>query len=112
MDEKSHPQEESERTLVETMRQWRRANPQATLTEIEEAVEAELAQLRRALVTELAQAGESSLPEAPPCARCGRAMVKNGQKNRRLRTKEGQTLELRRQQWRCLRCGTTLFPPG
>jgi hypothetical protein len=39
-------------------------------------------------------------------------MVKNGRRKRQLHSKEGQTIQLERQQWRCLSCGTTLFPPG
>ena len=64
------------------------------------------------VVSELAQAGEESEAEAPPCPACGEAMVKNGRRKRRLKSKEGKTLQLERQQWRCLGCGTTLFPPG
>jgi transposase-like protein len=98
--------------LAAKLKAWRQANPRATLTEIEEAVEAELAKVRKELVTELAQAGEESEGEAPHCPRCGQEMVRNGRRKRRLKSKEGQTLQLERQQWRCLECGTTLFPPG
>jgi transposase-like protein len=98
--------------LADKLHEWRQANPRATLTEIEEAVEGELAKLRNELVTALAEAGEESEAEAPQCPQCGQAMVKNGRRKRRLKSKEGQTLQLERQQWRCLGCGTTLFPPG
>lgn len=98
--------------LADKLKAWREANPKATLTEIEEAVEAELAKIRSEWVTELAQAGEKSETEAPQCPQCGRTMVKNGRRKRHLKSKEGQTLQLERQQWRCLSCGTTLFPPG
>jgi transposase-like protein len=98
--------------LAEKLHAWRQANPQATLTEIEEVVEGELAQIRNKWVAELAQTGEESQEEAPHCPQCGQVMVKNGSRKRRLKSKEGQTLQLERQQWRCLGCGTTLFPPG
>ena len=112
MDEKSPFQLEIPDELAVKMRQWRQANPKATLTEIEEAVEAELAQLRRQLVQEMVQEKADGQPEVPDCAQCGQAMVKNGRRKRKLHTKEGQTVQLDRQQWRCLHCGATLFPPG
>lgn len=112
MDKKQTSQKEVPDELVEKLNQWRQANPKATLTEIEEAVEAELAKIRKELVTALAQAGEESQQGAPHCRQCGQAMVKNGRRKRQLKGKEGQTMQLERQQWRCLRCGTTIFPPG
>ncbi len=112
MDEKGVPQPELPNELARQMRQWRQANPKATLTEIEEAVEAELAELRRQLVQEMVQEEAGAKPEVPDCPQCGQAMVKNGRRKRKLQTKEGQTVQLERQQWRCLACGTTLFPPG
>ena len=111
MDKKQPRQGNTPNELRQKMKAWRQANPQATLTEIEEAVEAELAQLRQALVEEMAQA-EATAEEVPVCPECGQAMVKNGRRRRRLQSKEGQMLQLQRQQWRCLSCGTTLFPPG
>ena len=112
MDEKCPLQPEMPDELTVKMKQWRQANPKATLTEIEQAVEAELAELRRQLVQELVQEEAGGQPEVPDCPHCGQAMVKNGWRKRKLHTKEGQTVQLDRQQWRCLNCGTTLFPPG
>lgn len=94
------------------IRQWRDANPKATLTEIEEAVEKGLAELRETMVTSLAQEGEEKEWEAPLCPHCQTKMVKNGKKKRRLKTKEGKTIILDRQQMRCPHCGMTIFPPG
>jgi hypothetical protein len=42
------------------MSRWQQANPDATMTEIEEAVEAELAKLRKQLVEEMVR--EKKLP--------------------------------------------------
>ena len=112
MDEKGVPQPEVPNELARKMSQWRQANPNATLTEIEAAVEAELAELRRQLVQEMVQEEADAQPDVPDCPQCGQAMVKNGRRKRKLQTKEGQTIQLERQQWRCLECGTTLFPPG
>lgn len=112
MDEKQNSQKEQSDKLIRKMRQWREVNPKATLTEIEEAVEAELAQLRKQLVEAMIQEGAAGPQEDPGCPQCGQKMVKNGQRQRKLKGKEGQTIELDRQQWRCLSCGATLFPPG
>lgn len=111
MDEKQPPQQEESDELVRKMSQWRRANPQATLTEIEEAVEAELAQLRKQLVEEMVREEATGGQEVPACPQCDQKMVRNGRRRRKLKSKEGQTIQLDRQQWRCLSCGTTLFPP-
>lgn len=110
MDNKDTPQKADPEALTEKMRQWRKANPQATLTEIEEAVEAGLAQLRRQLVEEMVKEEAAELDGEPACPHCGEKMVKNGQRQRKLQSKEGQTIHLKRQQWRCLSCGATLFP--
>jgi transposase-like protein len=112
MDEKPNPQTEISDELARKMSQWRQANPNATLTDIELAVEAELAQLRRQLVEAMVQEETVATQEVPDCPDCGQAMVKSGRRKRKLQTKEGQTVELDRQQWRCLSCGATLFPPG
>lgn len=98
--------------IMEKMKVWRAGNRQATLTEIEEAVEAELAQLRKQLVEEMIQEEAAELPDVPNCPGCGETMVKNGRRRRQLKGKEGKGIELERQQWRCLTCGETLFPPG
>ena len=112
MNEKNNAQQEQVDELTLKMQQWRRANPKATLTEIEEAVEVELAQLRKQIVEEIVQEERAELPEHPDCPECGQQMVKNGRRQRKLKSKEGQTVQLDRQQWRCLSCGATLFPPG
>ena len=112
MDEKQTPSEEQPDELTRKMSQWQKANPHATLTDMEEAVEAELAKLRKQLVEEMVREKEAANQEAPDCPQCGQEMVKNGRRQRELKGKEGQTLQLDRQQWRCLACGATLFPPG
>lgn len=112
MDKKHEPKQEQPDDLTRKMSQWQQAHPKATLTEIEEAVEAELASLRKRLVEEMVLEKEAATQTVPDCPQCGQKMVKNGRRKRKLASKEGQTLELNRQQWRCLDCGATLFPPG
>lgn len=112
MNEKQKPQEEKPNELARKMSQWRQTHPKATLTEIEEAVEGELAKLRKQLVEEMVQEEADAAHDVPDCPECGQKMARNGRRKRKLQTKEGQTIALKRQQWRCLSCGTTLFPPG
>jgi YgiT-type zinc finger domain-containing protein len=112
MDEKQAFQVTQAEEISRKLSQWERENPDATFTDIEEAVEAELAQLRKRLVEEMLQQKEAAAQDSPTCPRCGEEMVKNGRRRRRVKGKEGQTVELNRQQWRCLVCGETLFPPG
>jgi len=112
MDNKDANPPEAANEIRHKLSQWQQANLQATLTEIEEAVEVELAQLRKQLVEEMIQDAARGTTAVPNCPQCGQKMVKNGQRKRKLKGKEGQMVEIDRQQWRCLSCGTTLFPPG
>lgn len=98
--------------IEERLKRWQQTNGEATLTEIEEAVEAELAIVRKRLVERLVEEREAASQERPDCPQCGARMARNGRRRRQLRGKEGQVIELDRQQWRCLSCGATLFPPG
>lgn len=112
MDKKQPLKDEQSDELMQKMSRWQEENPQATLTEMEEAVEAELAKVRKQLVEEMVRKKEAATQEVPDCPQCGARMLKNGRRKRKLKGKEGQTVELDRQQWRCLSCGTTFFPPG
>ncbi len=96
------------------LRGWQEQKGVATLTEIEEAVDKELGQLRRQLISELAEGVEATVSEEKEslCPVCQTPMQGNGRKKRRLRTKENQLIELNREQRRCPSCGLTLFPPG
>ena len=93
-----------------TLKQWQKENPTPTLSEIEEAIDTELAQLRRLLLENVAQTSEQE--EAYHCPKCSTQMVQNGKKSRQLRTKADEKIRLERIQMRCLECGMTLFPPG
>jgi uncharacterized protein with PIN domain len=112
MNDKQPSLQDQRDALTRKMDQWRQEHPQATLTEIEEAVEAELGQVRKQLVERMAVAAAETEHAVPVCPQCGQNMVKNGRRRRKLKGKEGETIQLDRQQWRCLDCGATLFPPG
>lgn len=102
--------------VLSGMSAWRKANPRATLTEIELETDRRMAALRARLVEEAAHssaAAEGGAPDTPlPCPRCGGRTVRNGKRPRRLTTQYEQLLHLERQQLRCGDCGHTFFPPG
>lgn len=100
------------------MTQWRQAHPRASLREIEEAVDAQMNQLRAQLIQEVVQMGEAGdWSEAPPegrpsCERCGVLLVSRGKQRRFLQTNGGEAVKLERSYGTCPDCGQGLFPPG
>lgn len=93
------------------LQQWRATHPRATLKEIEQEVDRQLAAVRAGLVGTLAEAGPvADLP--PPCPDCGTAMRWDGERTRRLTTTHDETLTLTRRYARCPECGAGVFPPG
>lgn len=112
MNEKRDPNLEKYEEMEHQIKQWGQENPKATLTEIENAIDRELATIRQTVLKELVQEKAEGGAASYPCPNCQTEMVCNGFKERTLRTKDGQTITLKRQQLRCLQCGMTLFPPG
>lgn len=88
---------------------WRAAHPDATLAEIEWAVDQHLSSYRAALITTTAAAPESDV--RPVCAACGTLMQRVGTRTRRLRTAQDGELRFTEAAWRCPACGAGLFPP-
>jgi hypothetical protein len=78
MDKKYPTQTEQSEELFHRMSQWRQANPLATLTEIEEAVEAELAPLRKQLVEAMVQEAASGKPAGADCPHAVKKWSKMG----------------------------------
>lgn len=111
MNEKENQWQDEIEEMLHRMEQWEAVNPQATLTDIEEAVDAELSQLRQLLVSEMANR-EEAREKGYECPNCGARMVRNGKKKRVLRSKGGEKIEIEREQRRCHECGMTVFPPG
>jgi YgiT-type zinc finger domain-containing protein len=96
----------------EALRQWRIAHPQATFTEIEAVVDAEMQRVRAQLVTEAAgaQAGRGEADEAV-CPTCGERLHARGSRTRTVTVAGDQAVTLRRAYLVCPGCGTGLFPP-
>jgi hypothetical protein len=88
---------------------WMCAHPEATLREIEQAVDQQLSTYRAALIAEAAQQARSLEP--PDCPTCGGVMHRDGRRAiRQLTAHLGEVL-LEGQTWRCPACGAGLFPP-
>ena len=96
-------------TAVEVdLRAWRRAHPAATLTEIEQALDARLDAARAGLLAEVA----ADVPAAEErCPACGGRLVRRGERTRTLRTRGDAPLELTRAYLSCPACGAGLSPP-
>ena len=90
------------------LRRWRRAHPDATLTEIEAALDGRLRTLRVGLLGDLA----AEAPSDPGrCPDCGAALVDRGDRPRTLRVQGERALTLARPYASCPACGAGLFPP-
>lgn len=112
MNEEKETTSEQYEKMAGRIKQWRRENPKATLTEIEEAVDKELNQLRRVMVEGVIGESEAVEKVTMRCPNCGVGMRGNGKKKRELQSKGGERIELERAQMRCPACGMTVFPPG
>jgi YgiT-type zinc finger domain-containing protein len=104
--------------VITGMTEWRRQHPQATLAEIETALDARLARLRAqmlqdaALATAATQWRQAPARERPACPACGTALVSRGRGRRHLETHGGVEITLERHYGVCPACQTGLFPPG
>jgi hypothetical protein len=102
----------------EQVSHWRQQNPQANFTEIENTVDEQLAQVRAAMIQELALESEltdfKQLPdkERPQCPSCGRPLASNGRQKRTLVTTHEQEMVLERSKGYCRHCRVSYFPPG
>jgi uncharacterized protein with PIN domain len=85
------------------------AHPEATLREIEHAVDQQLSTDRAALIAEAAQQAGSLEP--PDCPTCGGVMHRDGKRAIRQLTAHQGEVWLEGQTWRCPACGAGLFPP-
>ena len=106
-------------TLVWTgVADWRAAHPKATLSEIEDALDERLNEVRARVLADLALASaaaavqEATAEERPHCERCGGALQARGLSDRRLLTPGGAEVRLRRSYASCPSCGDGTFPPG
>lgn len=103
----------AQQAVEEEVATWRRAHPRATLTEIEQEVEAVTGRLRRWLVEELAQEVAIVPEERPNCPKCRTPMERRGHKAREVVVAhQRQPVRLERAAFVCPACHAGLFPPG
>ena len=105
------------RGVGSAMATWRRAHPKATLTEIERALDSQLAALRSEMLVDTVMMSEAAhfvgaeAKARPRCPGCMERMVSHGEADRTLTTTGGQLICLRRSYGLCPACGLELFPP-
>jgi RNase P subunit RPR2 len=113
-DLQQHWKEQAEQAVL-TVAQWRGTHPQATLAEIEQAVDEQMNRLRARLIEQAAQASAAAESEASQglvCEQCGQALQARGSARRRWQTQGGQYVEVERTYVTCPQCGGGFFPPG
>lgn len=95
-------------TVIEgEVRTWRRAHPDATLTEIEQTLDTRLDPVRAALLAEVA--GDAP-DDAARCPDCGERLRPRGTRTRTLRTAGDATRALTRPYLTCPVCRSGLSP--
>jgi hypothetical protein len=98
--------------------EWRLQHPQATLSQIEAAIDERLARLRAkmlqdaALATHAADWRTAPPAERPLCPACQTPLQPRGAQPRTLQTHGGRDLVLERTYGVCPACDAGLFPPG
>jgi hypothetical protein len=102
-------EQQSTEAVVQALRVWRQAHPQATFDEIDAAVQRQFAPLQAAVVAELSQAAHEEVARG---AQCAGPMQAHGMRTRRVPTRQGQAVQLRRAYYVCPACGAGRFPPG
>ncbi len=114
-EEMSQQWQQSSQQASHALAQWRAAHPEATLAEIEAAVDEQINRLRARTIEEVAQASplehEGAGQQARRCPHCGERMQARGKHSRRLQTQGGQQVQLTRQYLSCPACGYSFFPP-
>ncbi len=98
--------------------EWRGEHPRASFTEIENTVDKQLAQVRVAMIQDLALESEMtdikrlSAKNRPKCPGCGRPLAANGKQSRQLISNHEQSVKLERSKGYCRHCRVSFFPPG
>jgi hypothetical protein len=102
--------------ILSGMREWRLQHPNATLTEIEQALDARLYRLRARMLEDLALEREAAnwqttASDRPTCPECGHTLIRRGRQPRLLKTHGNHTLTLSRSYGYCPTCKKGHFPP-
>jgi hypothetical protein len=103
--------------ILTGMREWRLQHPQATLAEIEAALDERWYRVRARMLEDLALQSsaatwQTTIPaEHPTCPDCGGPLKSRGRQPRHLKTHGGQQLTLTRSYGYCPKCRKGHFPP-
>src|SRR5258705_13300647 len=98
--------------IVTGMKEWRRANPKATMREIEIEARKRVSRLEAHLIEESALTSKSKewagneLEERPHCPNCGEPLVARGKQIRKLQATSGREVKLERTYGVCPKCET------
>jgi YgiT-type zinc finger domain-containing protein len=95
-----------------SLARWHAEHPDASLAEIEVAVEEQVSRVRTHWLRERVAAVAATANSRPPCPQCGTALQRRGRRARTLTARGGGTLRVERPYYECPACGTGLFPPG
>jgi YgiT-type zinc finger domain-containing protein len=100
--------------VVMGMKEWRLQHPQATLREIEAALDERLGRLRARMLQDAALASAKADWEGgadgPLCPECGSRLEPRVKTERHLQTHGGQEIVLERRYGVCPACGAGIFP--
>jgi predicted RNA-binding Zn-ribbon protein involved in translation (DUF1610 family) len=102
--------------ILTGMHEWRLQHPDASFTEIEQALDQRWYRLRAKLLEDLALEREAAnwratVSERPTCPDCGHTLIRRGRQPRQLKTHGNHTLTLSRSYGYCPSCKKGLFPP-
>src|SRR5690348_4106367 len=98
------------REVQQAITAWIATHPDATLAEIEAAVEAQVNRLRAGLVADAI--AQVPVQDQPLCTACGATMAPRTTTERHLVLQGEEAINLERRYAVCPTCGAGLFPPG
>jgi len=103
--------------IVLGMKEWRAANPKATMRDIEIEARNRVSRLEAHLIEESALtsrakewAGQES-EDRPRCPNCGEPLTARGKQVRKLQATAAREVKLERTYGVCPKCETGFFPP-
>lgn len=105
-DETLSPYEQAQRALDA----WHATHADATLYDMEKAVEQQIQRLRTTLLA--SQTDGRYVEERPACPHCGTTMVHRTRRRKRVVMQGDEILDLDRSYVVCPSCSEGLFPPG
>jgi hypothetical protein len=91
---------------------WRKGNPRATFTQIEQSLDERLNRLRAQMLEDAVGMGQEEIEAQAVCPDCGQTGHGRGKKKRSLQTQGDESITLEREHAICPQCGRAFFPPG